>query len=81
MAFLAKPKNRGLCLSSQWQGNKPEAKNQNKKLNALPTLEGKGQAYNTKQTDNRAASPSRSAEPTLENLSFEHRSAVAHDPL
>ncbi len=56
-------------------------RNQNERLNALPSLEGKGQAYNTKQADNRAANPGPSAEPTPKNLSFEHRSAVAHDPL
>jgi hypothetical protein len=41
------------------------ARNQNERLNALPTLEEKGQAYNTKQADNRAANPGPSAEPTL----------------
>ena len=47
----------------------------------MPTLEGKGRAYNTKQADNRAADPSRSAEPTLKSLSFEPRFAAAHDTL
>ena len=39
------------------KANRPETNRQNKRLSSLPTLEERGQAYNTAHSANRAAPP------------------------